>query len=73
MTPSAAYQYLPAFTRYAHKISVIHFIGPHKPWKRLSYRPAGLGVSQDSASSMSCEFHQHPFTSSAGAVLIHNR
>ncbi|WOO82835.1 Glycogenin-1 [Vanrija pseudolonga] len=40
VTPSAAYQYAPAYKHYAHKINLIHFIGPNKPWKWLSSRQA---------------------------------
>lgn len=35
-TPSANYQYEPAYRYYKHKISMVHFIGQDKPWK--SYR-----------------------------------
>ncbi|KLT43180.1 nucleotide-diphospho-sugar transferase [Cutaneotrichosporon oleaginosum] len=55
VTPSAAYQYMPAFKRFAHKISVIHFIGPRKPWSRLPARPAGLGIAETQDSPMGYE------------------
>ena len=32
-TPSANYQYEPAYRYYKHKISMVHFIGADKPWK----------------------------------------
>jgi glycogenin glucosyltransferase len=32
VTPSAHYQYLPAYRHFQSSISVAHFIGPHKPW-----------------------------------------
>lgn len=32
VTPSAGYQYVPAFTRFAKDIKIIHFIGLNKPW-----------------------------------------
>ncbi|KAJ7446464.1 glycosyltransferase family 8 protein [Mycena galericulata] len=38
-TPTAAYTYAPAYERFGSQISVIHFIGPNKPWNSLSYRP----------------------------------
>lgn len=41
VTPSAAYQYAPAYRYYADKISVLHFIGTGKPWQNLAARPAG--------------------------------
>lgn len=31
-TPSANYQYLPAFKHYGGSISLVHFIGGQKPW-----------------------------------------
>jgi glycogenin glucosyltransferase len=33
VTPSAHYQYLPAFTHFKNSISAAHFIGQNKPWK----------------------------------------
>ncbi|KAJ7751307.1 glycosyltransferase family 8 protein [Mycena maculata] len=38
-TPTAAYTYAPAYERFGSQISVIHFIGPNKPWNALFYRP----------------------------------
>lgn len=32
VTPSAHYQYLPAFRHFQSSISMAHFIGPNKPW-----------------------------------------
>lgn len=32
-TPSANYQYEPAYRYYKHNISMVHFIGEDKPWK----------------------------------------
>ncbi|ODQ79804.1 glycosyltransferase family 8 protein [Babjeviella inositovora NRRL Y-12698] len=31
-TPSAHYQYLPAFEFFQHQVRLVHFIGPDKPW-----------------------------------------
>ncbi|KAI5778978.1 nucleotide-diphospho-sugar transferase [Peziza echinospora] len=31
-TPSASYQYTPAYRHFGGKVSVVHFIGPNKPW-----------------------------------------
>ncbi|WWD06166.1 hypothetical protein V865_004251 [Kwoniella europaea PYCC6329] len=42
VTPSAAYTWAPAYKRYGHKISNVHFIGPNKPWSNLNGRPAGI-------------------------------
>nr|XP_019048362.1 hypothetical protein I302_02133 [Kwoniella bestiolae CBS 10118]OCF27292.1 hypothetical protein I302_02133 [Kwoniella bestiolae CBS 10118] len=42
VTPSAAYTWAPAYKRYGHKISNVHFIGSNKPWSNLNGRPAGI-------------------------------
>ncbi|OWZ79066.1 glycogenin glucosyltransferase [Cryptococcus neoformans Tu401-1] len=42
VTPSAAYTWAPAYKRFGHKISNVHFIGPNKPWTSLPGRPAGV-------------------------------
>ncbi|WWC57768.1 uncharacterized protein I303_100303 [Kwoniella dejecticola CBS 10117] len=42
VTPSAAYTWAPAYKRYGHKISNVHFIGSNKPWSNLNGRPAGV-------------------------------
>ncbi|WWC85472.1 uncharacterized protein L201_000336 [Kwoniella dendrophila CBS 6074] len=42
VTPSAAYTWAPAYKRYGHKISNVHFIGSNKPWSNLHGRPAGV-------------------------------
>lgn len=41
VTPSAHYQYLPAFRHFQSSISMAHFIGPNKPWTQG--REANLG------------------------------
>ncbi|KAJ1644498.1 glycogenin glucosyltransferase [Coemansia erecta] len=33
-TSTSFYTYAPAFARFSSDIKVVHFIGPHKPWKR---------------------------------------
>ncbi|KAG6380868.1 glycosyltransferase family 8 protein [Boletus reticuloceps] len=40
-TPTAIYTYAPAFQRFGSQISVVHFIGPQKPWHSLPYRAPG--------------------------------
>lgn len=37
-TPTAAYTYAPAYERFGSQISVVHFIGPNKPWYSIPYR-----------------------------------
>lgn len=55
VTPSAAYTYRPAYQRYGHKINVVHFIGPNKPWANLQNRPAGMSLSKQNSASFECE------------------
>ena len=55
VTPSAAYTYKPAYHRYGHKINVVHFIGPNKPWANLAGRPAGMSVTKKGKDSYDCE------------------
>ncbi|KDQ19735.1 glycosyltransferase family 8 protein [Botryobasidium botryosum FD-172 SS1] len=57
-TPTAAYTYAPAYTRFGSQISAIHFIGPNKPWSNLQWRapmafppPAFLPAPQPSGSA----------------------
>ena len=55
VTPSAAYQYAPAYKRYANKISAVHFIGKSKPWSNLLYRPAGISNVKGKEDSFDCK------------------
>lgn len=32
VTPSASYQYTPAYQHFKHKVNIVHFIGSQKPW-----------------------------------------
>ncbi|KAI0201029.1 glycosyltransferase family 8 protein [Astrocystis sublimbata] len=43
VTPSAHYQYLPAYRHFQSSISMVHFIGSDKPW--FSGRNANIGSS----------------------------
>ncbi|KAL6790368.1 glycosyltransferase family 8 protein, partial [Trichoderma sp. SZMC 28013] len=43
VTPSAHYQYLPAYRHFQSSINLVHFIGPDKPWK--AGRNASYGSS----------------------------
>ncbi|TFB00159.1 hypothetical protein CCMA1212_008030 [Trichoderma ghanense] len=43
VTPSAHYQYLPAYRHFQSSINMVHFIGPDKPWR------AGRSASYGSA------------------------
>lgn len=41
VTPSAHYQYLPAYKHFQSTISLVHFIGTEKPWLQGRERVAG--------------------------------
>ncbi|KAK4241273.1 Glycogenin-1 [Achaetomium macrosporum] len=41
VTPSAHYQYIPAYRHFQSSISMVHFIGPDKPWIQGRERTAG--------------------------------
>ena len=43
VTPSAHYQYIPAYRHFQSSINMVHFIGPNKPW--LDGRNAPHGSS----------------------------
>ncbi|KAK1237546.1 hypothetical protein MKX08_003171 [Trichoderma sp. CBMAI-0020] len=43
VTPSAHYQYLPAYRHFQSSINMVHFIGPDKPWR--AGRNASYGSS----------------------------
>ncbi|OAX43045.1 hypothetical protein K503DRAFT_766244 [Rhizopogon vinicolor AM-OR11-026] len=51
-TPTAAYTYAPAYERFGSQISVVHFIGPNKPWHTIPYRAPGSSSTQTSSSQM---------------------
>ncbi|KAJ8597617.1 nucleotide-diphospho-sugar transferase [Rhizopogon salebrosus TDB-379] len=51
-TPTAAYTYAPAYERFGSQISVVHFIGPNKPWHSIPYRAPGSSATQASSSQM---------------------
>ena len=55
VTPTAAYQYKPAYLRYGHKINAVHFIGPNKPWAGLANRPAGMSMEKTGREAYECE------------------
>jgi Glycosyl transferase family 8 len=40
-TPSANYQYIPAYKHFESTIALLHFIGPQKPWNRSRYACTG--------------------------------
>ncbi|KAG2076870.1 hypothetical protein BDR04DRAFT_1089137 [Suillus decipiens] len=48
-TPTAAYTYAPAYERFGSQISVVHFIGPNKPWHSIPYRAPGSSTQVPSS------------------------
>ena len=54
VTPTAAYQYEPAYRRYGSKVNAVHFIGPNKPWSSLSGRPAGMSLPKGKEAKFDC-------------------
>ncbi|KAG6008795.1 hypothetical protein E4U21_003824 [Claviceps maximensis] len=43
VTPSAHYQYIPAYLHFQSSISLVHFIGPNKPWSSSRSSTHGNG------------------------------
>lgn len=43
-TPSGHYQYVPAFRHFQSSISLVHFIGPDKPWRSARQSSSGGNV-----------------------------
>jgi lipopolysaccharide biosynthesis glycosyltransferase len=41
VTPSAHYQYVPAYQHFQSSISMVHFIGPEKPWVQGREKASG--------------------------------
>ncbi|KAG6334951.1 hypothetical protein ID866_4130 [Astraeus odoratus] len=63
-TPTAAYTYAPAYERFGSQISVIHFIGPNKPWYSIPYRAPGssaTNMSGQTSSSMAPSTHERAY------------
>ncbi|KAK8065638.1 glycogenin glucosyltransferase [Apiospora hydei] len=44
VTPSAHYQYVPAYRHFQSSINMVHFIGSDKPWFQGRYATTGSGV-----------------------------
>nr|BDD37072.1 putative glycogenin [Rhizopogon roseolus] len=60
-TPTAAYTYAPAYERFGSQISVVHFIGPNKPWHSIPYRAPGSSATQ----ALSPQMQQPPVSEPA--------
>ena len=46
-TPSGNYQYVPAYRHFQSSISLVHFIGPDKPWTLGRYSKQSSGVYEE--------------------------
>jgi glycogenin glucosyltransferase len=58
-TPSANYQYEPAYRYYKHKISMVHFIGEDKPWKRARKTDAPPSAHQELSARWWAVYDKH--------------
>lgn len=58
-TPSASYQYEPAYRYHKSKISMVHFIGSQKPWMQRSSSPVHGGVYQELLSQWWAVYDRH--------------
>lgn len=58
-TPSANYQYEPAYRYYKHKISMVHFIGEDKPWKRARNTSAPPSAHQELSARWWAVYDKH--------------
>jgi len=58
-TPSANYQYEPAYRYYKHKISMVHFIGADKPWKGARNSDAPPSAYQELSAKWWAVYDRH--------------
>jgi glycogenin glucosyltransferase len=58
-TPSANYQYEPAYRYYKHKISMVHFIGADKPWKTVRREGAPPSAHQELSARWWAVYDKH--------------
>lgn len=76
VTPTAGYQYVPAFLRFFDDIKIVHFIGLNKPWiSRDSslFASGSFGKGYDVMTSLHSSwwkvFNKHYFGKSAGDIF----
>lgn len=58
-TPSANYQYEPAYRYYKHNISMVHFIGEDKPWKSVRRSQAPPSAYQELSAKWWAVYDKH--------------
>lgn len=58
-TPSANYQYEPAYRYYKHDISMVHFIGDEKPWRQTRRENAPPSAYQELLSRWWAVYDRH--------------
>ncbi|KAI5369817.1 putative glycosyl transferase, family 8, nucleotide-diphospho-sugar transferase [Septoria linicola] len=58
-TPSANYQYEPAYRYWKHGISMVHFIGKNKPWQRGREEHGAPGAFQEMLSRWWAVYDRH--------------
>ncbi|KAI1004306.1 hypothetical protein K3495_g3908 [Podosphaera aphanis] len=71
VTPSAHYQYVPAYRHFKPMISMAHFIGQHKPWFRRR-QPGDDPSPHDEMVEKWWEVHDRHFEAPANKVETHH-
>ncbi|KAK4638503.1 Glycogenin-1 [Fulvia fulva] len=64
-TPSANYQYAPAYRYFKRDISIVHFIGSEKPWQRSRSAQGTPGAFQEMLSRWWAVYDRHFHVSTA--------
>jgi glycogenin glucosyltransferase len=72
-TPSANYQYEPAYRYYKHKVSMVHFIGADKPWKGARNSGAPPSAHQELSARWWAVYDKHFKVSTAEYTVTGRR
>jgi glycogenin glucosyltransferase len=73
VTPSAHYQYVPAYRHFQSSISAAHFIGKEKPWTQGRDVTAGSGPHNELAGRWWAVYDRHYRASVCFShILLHN-
>ncbi|KAL8284993.1 hypothetical protein RB601_006566 [Gaeumannomyces tritici] len=59
VTPSAHYQYVPAYLHFQSSINMVHFIGPDKPWRQGRGVTTGSGPFNDMVNQWWTVYDRH--------------